>query len=324
MHTNRIEPLHILVVDDDEALRGILGDVLTEDGYHVTVASSGEEALDVIRQHPFDIVVLDIRLPGMSGMEVLEKVKEMYPQLQVIIITSHASLETAVTALRCGAYDYLSKPFDDINIISAVVGRAADKIRLMRENEDLIQDLVKSKDELEAVNKELTDLAIRDGLTGLYNHRYFHEVLSMEYSRAVRHAREFSILFLDVDFFKHYNDTHGHLSGDHLLSDLAKLLIARLRIIDVIGRYGGEEFIVLLPEAPKKRALQLAEEIRQHIEVYPFYGRETQPSHRLTVSVGVAAFPEDGATIPLLIKNADNALYRAKNEGRNRVCSAGA
>ena len=322
MHTNRVENINILVVDDDESLRGILNEVLTEDGYSVTVASSGEEALAVVRLQQYDIVVLDVRLPGMSGLEVLKRIKEIYPHMQVIIITSHASLETAVVALRSGAYDYLSKPFDDIDIISAVVGRAAEKIRLTRENTNLVTDLIRSKEELEEANKALTDLAIRDGLTGLYNHRYFHEVLTMELERSTRHPREFCLIFIDVDYFKNYNDTHGHLEGDHILASLSKLLIARFRKVDVVARYGGEEFIVLLPETSRSMALQLAEEIRNHIEEHPFHGREEQPFKRLTVSMGVAAFPEDGMTGPLLITNADNALYRAKAEGRNRVCAA--
>ncbi|MCK7514176.1 MAG: diguanylate cyclase [Desulfobacterales bacterium] len=185
-------------------------------------------------------------------------------------MTSYTSVESAIAALRSGAYDYLAKPFDDPAVISAVVGRAAEKIRLSRENERLIQDLKKTMDDIEDANRQLRDMAIRDGLTGLYNHRYLQEFPSLEVERSHRYSHGFSLIFVDVDHFKKYNDTHGHLQGDHLLRTMAAIFRTFFRKTDVIARYGGEEFMILLPETPKQVACRLAEELREAHRGKPF------------------------------------------------------
>ena len=310
----------VLVVDDDEALQSIVKEVLVEEGYPVTTAGTGERALKLFKENPFHIVIVDIRLPGINGLDVLERIKELDPETEIIVITSYASLESSVFAMRAGAYDYLPKPFDDVSLISAVVGRAAEKVRLSKENRRLIEDLKQSRDDLERVNRILMDLAIRDGLTGLYNHRYFQEFLEMEIARSPRHGHPFSLIFMDVDHFKHYNDTHGHVDGDNVLRQVSEILRQRFRRMDLIARYGGEEFVILLPETPPEAAMDLAEETRGHIEEFVFEGEQTQPLGRLTASFGVASFPTDGKDADTLLRKADNALYRAKATGRNRVC----
>ncbi len=314
--------LRILVVDDEESLREVLSEVLTDDGYNVDTAETGDKALEMFDQGNYHLVISDIRMPGMSGIELLEKIKERSTETQVIIITSHASLDTALTALRTGAYDYLIKPFEDLELISAVVNRATEKVRLIDENRDLVEQLKRYNEDLEQVNNVLRDLAIRDGLTGLFNHRHFQEKLAMEVSRSRRHGRDFSIVFFDVDHFKKYNDTHGHPMGDQLLRELGDILKERLRRSDMAARYGGEEFVLLLPETSKEGAMIAAENIRKHIAEYPFKGRDTQPERLVSVSVGVATFNQNGEDAPNLIHQADQALYRAKHSGRNRVCSA--
>ena len=316
------EGIRILVVDDDESLRGVMEAVLSEDGHDVVTADSAERALQLFAERPFPLVITDIRMGGMNGIELLGRIKEINDEVQVVIMTSYASVETAVSALRSGAYDYLIKPFDDLELISAVVNRAIEKIRLTVENKLLVQSLTKNKEELEQLNKVLRELAIRDGLTGLYNHRYFQEALDMELARSRRHKLSFSLLFIDLDNFKQYNDTHGHPEGDRLLKDMARMVCARLRSTDVVARYGGEEIIILLPETPKDNAVVCAENLRRMIASHPFPGRETQPLGIVSMSMGVAAFPEDGEDARQLIRMADDALYRAKKEGRNRVCPA--
>ncbi len=310
----------ILVVDDEESLRGLIAQILTEEGHDVTQAASGEEALAVFRKDQHPLVITDIRMGGISGIQLLREIKQMRPETQVIIITSHASLDTALTALRAGAYDYLIKPFDDLELISAVVNRAVDKINLIAENRVLIDKLKSSNLELELVNRLLQELAVRDGLTGLHNHRYFQEFLAIELARAQRYERVFSLVILDVDFFKHYNDTQGHLEGDRLLCVLAQLLKEWVRKSDVVARYGGEEFVAVLPETTREGALAFAESLRQRIADYAFPHRETQPLGSVTVSLGVATYPENAIDGPALINFADQALYRAKRQGRNVVC----
>jgi diguanylate cyclase (GGDEF)-like protein len=315
-----IRGMPVLVVDDELALRQVLSEVLGDDGHQVSVASTAEEALDIFRNEHFPLVITDIRMPGMSGIELLQEIKRIDSDTQVIIITSHASLDTALTALRHGAYDYLLKPFEDIDLVSAVTDRALEKIRLIMENRKLIEELQKTNLEMERSNKALKELAIRDGLTGLFNHRYFQEALALELIRSRRHKHLFSLILLDVDRFKEYNDAHGHLEGDKLLCMLGELIRKDLRRSDVMARYGGEEFVIILPETDKDAARGIAEGIRHTVAEYPFHGREKQPTGNVTVSLGVATFPHDGRDGSTLLGYADRALYDAKKRGRNLVC----
>ena len=310
----------ILVVDDEASLRAIISQVLGEEGHEVTQAASGEEALDSFKKENFPLVLTDIKMPGMSGIELLKEVKEIRPETQVIIMTSHASVDSAITALRHGSYDYLIKPFEDIDLVSAVANRAIEKITLTEENVELIEKLKIKNDQLGLANRALKELAIRDGLTGVYNHRYFQEALAMELLRSRRYEHEFSLIMLDVDHFKKYNDTHGHPQGDKLLYELAQNVKDRLRKSDLIARYGGEEFVVILPETQKDMALKVAENLLKFIEEQPYDGRESQPDGKITVSMGVSSFPDDGKDGSSLIGQADRALYKAKESGRNRVC----
>jgi len=311
----------ILVVDDEQSLRIILSQVLTDDGHEVTVAANGEEALALFRENPFPIVFTDIVMGDLNGLELLREVKNIRPETQVVIITSHASLDTAITALRAGAYDYLVKPFAELDMISSVANRAVEKSGLVEENHQLFNELQSKNEQLIAANKALKELAVRDGLTGLYNHRYFQEALTVEVLRCKRHDRIFSLIFIDVDNFKHYNDTNGHPEGDTALKSISELINSRLRASDILARYGGEEFIVLLPEANKEFATEVAEEIRTLIEAHPFTNEESQPLGKLTVSLGISTFKDDGDHGSSLLEKADERLYKAKAGGRNQLCT---
>lgn len=169
--------------------------------------------------------------------------------------------------------------------------------------------------------EETKTLAITDGMTSLYNYRYFTERLNEEVERAKRYKRELSLIMLDIDFFKQYNDAHGHPEGDWLLRALSGILKGVMRNSDIIARYGGEEFVVILPETNKDMAVSAAEKLRKAVETKDFEGGETQPGGRVTISIGVASYSEELKTADELVKNADNALYRAKEEGKNRVCA---
>jgi len=322
MHTRDLTS-RILVVDDEPSLRIILSQVLADDGHEVTVASNGEEALELFRQQPFPLVFTDIVMGQMNGLELLRQIKELAPDTQVIIITSHASLDTAITALRSGAYDYLVKPFEELEVISNVAFRAIDRLRLVEENSRLLGQLTEKNDQLLAANMALKELAVRDGLTGLYNHRYFQEALTVEVLRCRRHSRGFSILFLDVDNFKHYNDTNGHPEGDRALRSIGEMIGKHLRASDILARYGGEEFVAILPESSLDVACNLGERIRQMIEDHPFPGEASQPQGKLTISLGVATYRDDGEDGSSLMETADRRLYLAKSQGRNRLCSEG-
>ena len=310
----------ILVADDEDSIRGVLSQVLGEDGYQVTVAESGEKALEIFQKDPHHLVITDIRMGGMSGMDLLKEIKGINPKSQVIIMTSYASLETAIMALRAGAYDYLIKPFEELDLVTATVARATEQIHLTRENQELIETLRKKNEELEVLNKIFKEQAAYDGLTGLHNHRHFQEALAMEVSRSLRHGRIFSLVFLDVDSFKTYNDTHGHLDGDAVLRTVGGIIRELVRKADLAARYGGDEFVMLLPETDKEAGKIVAERIRNTVESYPFPGRQKLPTKKVTISVGISTFPEDGADSQALIQCADKALYKAKESGRNVVC----
>ncbi|MDH5377668.1 MAG: response regulator, partial [Gammaproteobacteria bacterium] len=165
--------LRILVVDDEESLRDIVSEVLTEDGHNVTTASSGEQAINLFQKDPFPIVITDIRMAGISGLDLLAHIKKTNPSTQVVIMTSNASLDTALGALRDGAFDYLIKPFDSLEAISKVVNSAVDKLSVSAESNVIIEKLQGYNKELQQVNKELKEKSVRDGLTGLFNHKYF-------------------------------------------------------------------------------------------------------------------------------------------------------
>ncbi len=311
----------ILVVDDEASVRGAVSQVLREDGHQISAAASAEEALAILRKEPYPLVVSDIRLGSMDGLELLQEIKRIHSDTEVVIMTGHASMDNAITAMRAGAYDYLIKPFEDLQLISNAASRALEKIRLRAENRGLMETMKKQNEELERVNQFLREQASRDGLTGLYNHRYFQEAFQNEIIRSDRHDHPCSLIFMDVDCFKQYNDTHGHMAGDRLLHTLGRILTERLRSSAMVARYGGEEFVMLLPETPKEGALTVAERLRRRIEDHPFPGRETQPGGKVTISLGVVTFPEDGTNRGTLMQRADQALYGAKQDGRNRVCA---
>ena len=317
------EKIKILIADDEEIIRNLLVEHLTDEGFKTVAVTSGEAALEVFSEDHNHLVITDIRMGGMSGVQLLEEVKKLDEDALVIIITSHASLDTAISTLRSGAYDYIFKPFEDLGLVTEVVTRAMDKMELIFQNRQLIQNLEQSNKMMEQSNELLTELAIRDGLTQLYNHRHFMDLLNEELARSVRYERKLCLIMLDVDHFKAFNDTQGHPAGDEVLKILADIINSRLRDVDRSARYGGEEFVILLPETDWKDGMVVAEDIRVQVENYPFEGRETQPMGKVTISFGIAEFPADGSDVTSLVKRADEALYMAKNRGRNRTVYIG-
>jgi diguanylate cyclase (GGDEF)-like protein len=309
----------ILVVDDEATIRLVIKKVLQKDGHEVTEVTSGEEALEAYRREPFPLIITDVLMDKMSGLDLLNEVRILDQDSLVVIMTSQASLEMATSALRAGAYDFLVKPFENLNLVSSVVRRALEKSDLLRRNNELMAQLKQNMAALEKMNRNLEDLAKHDGLTGLLNNRSFREALDQEVARAQRYKHPFSLVFMDLDHFKQFNDTHGHLAGDGLLKDLAHQLKSNSRSVTVLARYGGEEFIALAPETPKAGGMIYAERLRRHVEEHFFEGEESQPLGDVTISIGIATFPEDGTDGDTLIEHADQALYEAKESGRNRV-----
>ncbi len=310
----------ILVVDDDPNISQVVASVVSDDGYHVDVAGSGEEALELFAKGDYALLISDIVMPGMSGIELLKTIKQTSAETQVIIMTSHAELKTAIEALRSNAYDYLLKPFENLDVISMVTRRAVEKVNLIQANRILLEELKLKNEEATRMNEALRELAIRDSLTGLFNHRHFIELLASEVERSKRYNHAFSLLLMSIDHFMKYNDIYGHPAGDKVLYAIADLFKKNTRKSNVVARYGFEKFSIILPECSREESLIFAERIRTLIAAYPFSGRVNQPKDSITVSIGSAAFPHDGIDRRSLLDHAERALTNAMNSGRNRVC----
>lgn len=317
------EHFDILVVDDEESIRRVVSRVLIDDGHRVTTAETGEQAFDLILKRPFNLVITDIRMSGMSGMELLTKIRKVNSSIEVVIITSYASLDTAVQAMRDGAYDYLAKPFESLHAISSVAARVKDKFLLNRQTNELNQKLRTYNSQLERANQELKELTTSDTLTNLFNKLYFEKYFKAEFIRSYRYNHTLSLILVDVDYMEKYNDKHGRKRGDDLLRFMAELLSASIRVTDVACRYSGEEFIVIMPETTKEGAVVLADKIRKAVEDYPFDGQETQPDGNITVSIGVAAYPGDGESDSDIVQSVEEAVKEAQRSGNNKVVAAG-
>lgn len=457
----------ILLADDDPQIRDNLAEFLREQGYGVTAVADGREALAATQAEGFHLALLDLVLPGLSGMELLSHIKDKHPDTEVILFTGHGRIDSAIQAMRLGAYDYLLKAGLRLEELQAVVARALERRRLALSNRELMSNLrkaqkdiskhrsagltkvrrigealavpltweqlfhgllnliwetiplkvlgmefqgagkgltlesyrrrpgVKAKDldnfrdwlkthlrhlprgghilgakevaaaagpftailaetaqagkvlalvaaardiaftpeEVElfhiliiqgeaalknlALFEEVKTLAIRDGLTGLYNYRHFWELLLHEVEKSKRYQQPLSLLFMDLDNFKVINDTLGHTQGDVVLKTLATYLEKAVRQADVVCRYGGEEFVVLLPQTPMGQAMTLAERLRRRIGdlAIPLPGKDV----KVTVCIGVAGLTAE-MDAEALVEDADAAMYRAKQAGKNRVC----
>lgn len=462
-----IQTEKILLVDDDPQVRAVLSEFLVSQGYAVTAVADGHQALAATTAQKFQLALLDLILPSLSGMELLARIKKDSPDTEVVIFTGHGDVDSAIQAMRLGAYDYLQKADLHLEDLQAVVARALERRRLALTNRELLSNLRRAQKELSkhrsaglikvrrigealavpltweqlfhgllnliwesitlkvmglefrgpgkglslesyrrqpgvknkdldtfrhwlkarshqvsrggqtqggeaatppacpfpailtgtaqaggvtatvaagrdvpfnpeeqelfrililqgeaalnnlALFEEVKTLAIRDGLTGLYNYRHFWELLLHEVEKSRRYRQPLSLLFLDLDNFKVINDNLGHTQGDVVLKTLAAYLEKAVRQADVVCRYGGEEFVALLPHTPLEQAMGLAERLRQSISqlAIPLLDQNLH----ITVSIGVSGLESerDGEG---LVEAADAAMYRAKKMGKNRVC----
>ena len=303
----------ILVVDDVAVNVQLLTTYLTSVGYNVIAARDGQEALDKVVSTNPDLVLLDVMMPKFNGFEVCEQIKsnEATQIVPVIMVTALNEIEDKIKATEAGADDFVSKPFNKLELLTRVKS-----LLRIKELHDKLNDKV---NELEQARERLRQLAITDGLTGLYNHRYLKEHLRQELQRAGRHNLNASVVMIDIDHFKKFNDTFGHPAGDVLLKKLADLLRENIRKIDIAARYGGEEFCLVLIETNKEAATIVAEKVRRLIGSYQFQRKESSTYVSVTISVGIATFPTDAKDMDEIIEVADKRLYAAKQKGRNLV-----
>lgn len=304
------KPYLVLIVDDEPANLDMLRRRLLRQGYSVEIAASAAEAEPMVTEHTPDIILLDIMMPRVSGLEYLARLRgdprtRLTP---IIMISTITDTENIVTAIQDGANDYVSKPIN----LDVLLARMQTQLKMAA----LVQNL-------ETQMRLLTTLAAVDDLTGVYNRRSMLDALDVEMNRGRRSGRALSFLMLDIDHFKRLNDEHGHPVGDQVLREFAARARKAMRPTDLVCRYGGEEFGVILPETEAPHAEAAGERLRLAICETPFVVADKQIS--VTVSAGVASVPATYAgDLAHLIESADQALYQAKRSGRNRVCSADA
>jgi diguanylate cyclase (GGDEF)-like protein len=340
---------HIICVDDEEgiltALRQQLG-ARFGDECQIEVAQSAKDALELVEElkkegEPLAVMIADQIMPGMKGVELLEEVHKRSPGTTKILLTGQAGLDAVVAAInRAGLNRYIPKPWDEPDL-RLTVENLLRTFRLHRQNELLVDDLKRKNAELEIAKisleekvrartselenalERLNRLAVTDGLTGLFNHRYLHEQLKTAVERSLRSGVPMAMLMIDVDHFKKYNDQHGHPAGDEALRQVARVVAEDRRQVDVVARYGGEEFAILLHDATHAVAADVAEKIRTSVSAASIAHADKQPLGKMTVSIGVACCPDDATTAEGLLEAADVALYRAKKSGRDCVVIAG-
>ncbi|MBW1742073.1 MAG: diguanylate cyclase [Deltaproteobacteria bacterium] len=295
----------ILVVDDEKGIRESIRDAIQFAGYSCWTAGSGEEALKFLEEKHVDLLIADVRMPGLNGFELTGIVKEKY-DTDVIIITGYGKDFQYEEAIKKGASEFILKP---IRLQELIVRLK----RVLRE-----RALIAQRRQME---ERLREMTITDDLTKLYNMRHFHEQLQLEMDRALRYKLSLSLLLLDVDRFKQYNDTYGHLEGDRILQRLGEVIRECLRKSDSAYRYGGDEFIVILPNTHGEEAQKVAERITASFP-HEDSGREPDDGVQTTLSVGVVEY-EEGEELSGLVSRADQAMYTAKKQGGNRSLLAG-
>jgi two-component system cell cycle response regulator len=287
---------NIMIVDDDPAITELLRENLTHNGFKVTVCQDTAAAEGRMAVEQPDLIVLDILFPSGDGIDFCRRIRSnpQWAIVPVIFLTVKGELQDKLAGFSTGADDYLCKPFKVEELlarIQAILNRIA----------------------------SCQELVLQDELTKVYNRRYLQMCLAKEISQAKRREGSFSIALVDLDYFKKVNDNHGHLAGDELLQRLVDKLNFNLRAADVICRYGGDEFVILMPETAPVKAYKILERLRQLVAAKPLELSKSGLQIGLTLSVGVAGFPQDGTNVEMLLKAADYALYQAKKAGRNRV-----
>ncbi len=303
----------ILVVDDDRDSVDLLTKWLTMEGYEAFSAFSGAEALDRIGRDRPDLVLLDLLIPPPDGMAIIRAVKKdrVMSAIPLIVMTVKRDVRSKVEALKGGADDFIVKPFhfDELDAV----------LRSSLKKRYLYASLERANRQLKEANDKLLKLSVTDDRTNLLNDRYLRRRLQEEFKRALRYGTPLSVMMLDLDHFKQINDKYGHDCGDQVLREFGRLVTENAREIDIVGRFGGEEFLMILPNTDGIRAAIVAERVRKAAEEHVYRYKEFLV--RVTVSAGIASVPanQEARTEADLLKAADNALYRAKQASRNKV-----
>lgn len=331
----------ILLVDDEESVRLSIALDLKAEGYQVEASASGAAALRMYKEKQFDLVITDLTMEGMDGVQLLKKIKEIKPEAIVMVLTGYGSVSTALEAMDAGAFEYVLKPCNRMEL-STRVYRCLEKQELQKEVEEksaelkatheelkksmerykaLEKSLQISREQLAKKNQKTYRPASLDELTGVANRKFFDEYLNREWRRAMRDSSTVSMTMIDLDYFKAYNESYGYLAGDDCLKKIAGVMheIPK-RPADLAARYDDEVFAVLFPDTDEKGAMVLAEKIRASVEALKIPHKHSPVVPYVTVSLGVfSCAVKPNSALPDFIGNLGRALADAKRGGRNQT-----
>jgi two-component system cell cycle response regulator len=306
--------MRILIAEDDPTSSLVLEKTIKKLGYECLSAQDGLQAWELVRANKVDTVISDWMMPGMDGIELCRRVRAhpAAPYIYFIFLTALDDKKHCLTGLEAGADDYLSKPLNSFDLKTRLL--VAARVTLLH------RQLAEQKSELERLNRLLFQQAHRDPLTQIRNRLQLKEDLDAMQSQVARYKHSFCAALCDIDFFKAYNDHYGHLAGDEVLRLVAQTIAQSVRDCDAVYRYGGEEFLVILPEQSLHLGTIAMQRVLRAVEDLAIPHEAREPAGVITISAGVAAIsPGYEKTIEALLKEADQALYHAKGSGRNRV-----
>jgi diguanylate cyclase (GGDEF)-like protein len=292
----------LLIVDDDAAIRNSMSEFLVAAGYPTHKAPTAETALELLKDEEIHIVITDILMPGMDGLELTDCISKDYPHIDIIVMTGFSAEYSYADAVSKGASDFIFKPVRFEELLLRLQ-------RVLRERE--------YARERKLMLEKLEKLAITDGLTKLYNSRYFFKQLRNEINRSNRYHHPLALMLLDIDHFKDYNDTFGHLEGDKVLVKIGLIIQSCLRRMDSAYRYGGEEFTIILPETTVAEAFSVAPRIQDALKQTTFQPQPDQPI-KVSVSIGVTQY-SPSEDISAFVQRADQAMYLSKRKGRDTI-----
>jgi diguanylate cyclase (GGDEF)-like protein len=319
----------VLIVDDVPKNIQVAANILQKSGYQMAFAQDGPTAIEQAKTNRFDLILLDIMMPDMDGFEVCRRIKENPDsrEIPIIFLTAKNDSDSIVQGFHLGAMDYLTKPFNGPELEA----RVKTHLELFRSKEELkaanqrlsieIGERRKAEEELKRSQEEYRQMSIHDSLTGLYNTRYLYGAMETLMDQCRRDGSPFSLIFMDVDNFKHVVDTHGHLNGSRALAEVARTLMACISEPAYGVAYGGDEFVIVLPGFDHEQALAKAQEIRSSM-LATRYLPNVNDGVQLKASFGVATYPEDASDIKAILAKADNAMFQVKSEGKDAVGDA--
>ncbi|MBX3127129.1 MAG: diguanylate cyclase [Polyangiaceae bacterium] len=297
----------IVVADDERLTRELLVNMLRSHGFRVEAVDDGQAAVERVGRGGVDLVLLDILMPRLTGLEACRLLKSMTADtfLPVVLVTVKTDTASRVEGLRLGADDYVCKPYDERELIARV---------------EAMLRIKKLHDHVVTARAKLEQLSVHDELTGLYNYRYLHSRLAEEFKRAERYHDPLACVVIDIDRLQGLNDSDGRASGDEVIQGVSETIKRSVREVDVVARFGGDEFLVVLPSTHFAGSVTVAERIWREVTDKTFFGEGARP-FRMTLSMGVALYPSrDVRTKDALLRAADAALHQAKRDGGSRIC----